>query len=31
MALEENKDESIKIVDIVKKKIIFKQRPLPIM
>lgn len=28
---EENKDESIKIVDIVKKKIIFKQRPLPIM
>lgn len=30
-SLEENKDESIKIVDIVKKKIIFKQRPLPIM
>ena len=30
-SLEENKDESIKIVDIVRKKIIFKQRPLPIM
>mmetsp|Transcript_2951 Transcript_2951/g.3283 ORF Transcript_2951/g.3283 Transcript_2951/m.3283 type:complete len:163 (-) Transcript_2951:67-555(-) len=30
-ALEVNRDDSIKIVDIVRKKIIFKQRPLPIM